>query len=256
MSDRISVSSAALKLMEPNDNLIRDSVLYSTLKGESIGYNLVNDLLSSMAFTVDRFRIYAKDHYTLGLPTGALTTSVILDDTDVAAAIKDDLEYTEDVSIIFNTVSPLTSRIAILPFLSRERGLIVTDNSITIPPPGMIIPTVVPAGEDNVGAPVFLINIVISNIVLDPDNITVAITYQINTGVRLNNVPWDVDPIYKRTESFTENHTLNSAFSLGHTYCIAQYREQGSEIDKWWFYDTHTGIYPALDPIYNIDSEE
>lgn len=257
----ITVGSVTLPLMEPNEESWKDAVLMAIIEGSPIGYSIVNSVLGGMSFKVNQLRTYAKNHYTLGLPRGMSTTSVIFNDEDVADAISDSLGLEHGAAVDFNITVPLHGQAAALPFLFTERSLDYHTNRIHIYPPSMPQPTTM-TYEEYTNCPVFIDNVKLSD--LQSVNNIIQITYTITSVVTYTVTPF-AQPAEKRTatitSTYTENHIPPDALQSGRTYCIAKYfvlDESGTPSlnQDWWFYDITSGQYPLLSPTYDIDTDQ
>jgi len=259
----VDVFSANMPLVEPDPDALKKLIFAALMKGRSLIDSLLFYNSNGFASKIESFRNYARDSYTLGLPTGMSAATTVLSDAPVQAAIEDSLSLeTYGVAVDFNFVGPMSTRLAIMPFLLTSRGLKTVTNEITIYPAGL------PTLEDYriiYEFPEYAGNrmqVLASDVTLRSDKVTVDITY---TVLLTFHIIIDFDGAHSvektlRSTTYTEAQTIPAALVFGQSYCIAQYRALDSlgvpaAVPSWWYYNIASGQYPSLSATYDLDSQ-
>lgn len=127
MSTVTTVSSAALHLIEPNNNQMSSVVVTSVMTGDNVSELLLKDKFnnSSIANMPAAFK-YAKDHYTLALPTGRTTQLNNPTKETIALDIADDISYSNGVLVSSFQYVEYQPYMEILDFLVLNRELDIT----------------------------------------------------------------------------------------------------------------------------------
>ena len=113
--DIIKVYSTTCHLVNESTNTTSDAVLYSILSNSSIPTNLLKVQMNQMSTLVDSYRTYGINHYTLGLPTVEYSTSLVLNEQDVADAIAADIGNPYGVVLEYYYSTHLIPSIVIAP---------------------------------------------------------------------------------------------------------------------------------------------
>lgn len=255
MGDKISFSSASMKLMESEQFPLEDAVLYAVLANENISNSVTNVILEGMSTRIESFRRYAKNEYTLGLPQGSKDIIFTAPKADIAAAISDAMSLSNGVEVDLYLADPLTIYYILLPFLIEDRGYNSKVGEISIFPTTMEIPTISSTGAAAVNR-VLLYNLDLE-FDIDLDVKTATITYEILTSYvdSAGEVQTDTP------EYFEETRIISNSFTLDDEYYIASYYELNEDEERisslqWWYYQLSTEVYPALqdDPEYETES--
>ena len=135
-SKKVEVHAATAHLMEMNPDADKDAVLYAIFKQQSIPRTLINSRLSGLNLKVDAARNYAKDEYTLGLPSETKSTSGVVDDVLVAAAITEELNLPYGCIIEAQYTTVINALALAFPYLMDTRGIGLGSGEIFIIPPG------------------------------------------------------------------------------------------------------------------------
>lgn len=252
---KITVFSAAAHLMQPDDTLIQDAVLYGVLKRKSISAAIVDAHLQSIGTKMDAALRYAENTYTLGLPNQYHGSSNLLSDTEIADIITTDLSLPYGCLVDFNLLVSMDAITATLPYLMATREFNPFNTHVLNPP-------VWSEGIGNKYAGQFISRTYnVTEVTLAADNVTVEITYYLHLTYQfLIEHEWvqQVVPTSRYQHTYTETTTLPAALQIGRLYYVAGYRELDSEevastTTEWWYYSIDSGKYPELDPNNSID---
>ena len=251
----IDVFSNALTLGDPDSNLVGQTVVHTLLGGNDIVPAVIGLALYGVSSHVDSMMRYAKDGYTLGLPSGANSITAILDDTDVERAITEDLNLPYGCAVDFNYVTPLNVFHTIIPFLEKQRGYNVVTNVIKIFPSTIIYPTP-PTPTYNEFLTGTSHKLIVAGVELSTDLLTVTITYQLSTTYKFSSYKGYATTNHYNTVTTSQSEDISTVvgmagYRIGCSYCIAKYYvydSLGAPSTKanWWFYDTSSGKYPLL----------
>ena len=253
MATRVTVATATMQLMEPDESPVENAVLSAVLSGNNISNSLSNIVLGGMAAKVAGFMSYAEQFYTLGLPQGTTDTLFTAPKADVAAAIVTDMILPLGVQVEAYFTDPLSIYYLVLPFLTADRTYDYLTQEITTFPAGMTIPTVSSTGALAIN------KVTLYGLSLAADNVTVTITYKILTSyVVLHskaNATVESDP----ATYYNEDQVISSSYELGAEYCMASYYEldAGGATTlplKWWAYKLSDGTHPALSGTVTIQT--
>ena len=250
--DIIKVYSTTCHLVNESTNTTSDAVLYSILSNSSIPTNLLKAQMNQMSTLVDSYRTYGINHYTLGLPTVEYSTSLVLNEQDVADAIAADIGNPYGVVLEYYYSTPLIPSIVIAPYLFSVRGWNPQTNKISI----------LPSQYQKSSTSTF--EGTVQSIEFNEEYTTATITYKIQDfrPVFIEHADGTSTPSRElRGEHFpTEVQPLPVGLGYGKDYFIACYHNLDSEGAPseetcWWFYDISTKKYPALVPENSIDEE-
>ena len=246
--------------MEYDPNHITETVLYSIFSGESLVKLLINSDLQSIGAKMNAARGYAEDHYTLGLPNQYFGSSNKVSDSTLAGIITTDLSLPYGCIIDFNSIAPLTSIAAILPYLLYEKGYDIFNGQITTPPAALVNAIDVYLGTAQALAQTsgsVSRTYYVSEVALALNNTSVNITYQAiltYTSTDVNHeVTHTVMTVDPSISTYIENRVLATGLQIGSMYYIAGYRELdefavADDTTKWWYYNIESGKYAALNP--------
>jgi len=256
---KIQVFSTAAGLVEPDEHAAADAVLQAILSRKSISYSVINTILTGMGVKTDQMRRYAKDHYTLGLSQGGLHTStMVLDDTDVADIIATDLSLANGVLVNYNYFTSVVFTALVQAHLHSNRGYNSTDGSITIFPSGMDLPTTYQTNSLT-----YTVTVTDFELVSTTEG---SIDYLIQSSYTDLTRTYDQEfvglPTYKiinRPDTiYTEIFDIPVGFYPGREYLVAAYYELDgsgtpSTTQKYWYYHVLSDKYPSLTPAADID---
>lgn len=258
-STKKTVFANTCHLAEASTEDLQDAVLYSIFSGSSIASSILNVISNRMSTLAENFRTYAKDYYTLGLPTVAYESSTTFTEQDVISAITEDTSRPYGVVLDFHYVAPLVPLMAAAPYLFSVRGWDPDTNVISILP-AEYTPT-----ENFSG--LFPVKGSIYDVSFNADYTLVTLTYAIvtytiaYTGSGLYRD--EVREPYEKTlsvEYITETQALPGGLYYGRNYCVAAYYmldSEGSPSDNlyWWYYEVDSKKYATLTPSSTVDTE-
>lgn len=260
-SKKTRVYSMAMHLMEMNPDADKDAVLYAVLKHQSIPRTLINSRLSGLNIKTNAARNYAKDNYVLGLPTDLKSTSGVVDDTIVAAAITEDLSLPFGCLVIAHYVTRITAYSLVMPFLLDSRGIDTDTGAIFIIPPAWAATT--PATY--LTSPV-IADYYVSEATLNDVDGSIQIDYKLKCTYN-NFTNDDGDRFFAAVPEelyepeFSEIVDGPTGIIEGSEYCVAVYKEKtdaqgtvSSDRDTW-YYNMRTGTHPELNPDHSILEE-
>jgi hypothetical protein len=233
------VFSTASSLMEANYDERKDAALFAVLSREPVAYTIMDTGKSGSAAQIDAIKVYAENHYPLGLPTGTKGEALVLNDNVVASAIQDDLDLAYEVLIDINFLVILNRAHIALPYLIENRNLDVETLIITSYPSEMsLLSTYNTFPVTN--------TVYINSINIDSSLSVISINYRIERYYTTDSTDYSL-----ADDSYTELYSVPSGYTLGNLYCIAAYQEtdgSGTPIGntEWWFYDTTTNVYPNI----------
>lgn len=248
--DVVKVYSTTCHLVSESANASSDAVLYAILSNSSISAKLLEVQMNQMSTLVDSYRTYGINHYTLGLPTVEYSTSLVLNESEVADAIATDIGNPYGVVLEYYYSAPLIPYIVIAPYLFSVRGWNPQTNKISILPSQY---------QESLK---YTYEGTVHSIVFDEDYTAATITYKIQDfrPIYIENANGTLTPSRElRAEHFpVEVQPLPAGLGYGKDYFIACYHNLDSEGAPseetcWWFYDISTKKYPALVPENSID---
>jgi len=250
MGKKTYISAVTMPLMVEQKNRSADIVLGAVISGESIAANLVNESLGNMANVAGKAYRYAKDYYTLGLPSGQLGGLQSIPDDVIREVIV--AELGKEVAIDYAFIDILNAKTVMLPFLVNTRGYGRTDNAILTHPftltPTFEIPVLV--GEDMLSLektyPVLL-----QNVDMDAEGTQVTLYYTHEYHTYTENDGQYME--YAHTENFSEVVAVPADLVLGGRYVICYYftfnalGELDPDSGSFWFYQMYTNVHPTLE---------
>lgn len=256
---KITVSSAAMHLadVESMSNPVSDTIIEAILTSgvpvasmQNITGNLLTVHTQGLFLKMERAYDYARDHYKLGLPSGATLAMPLLTSNEVKAHILAETGYPYNIDITDYEYAPYTPKLAIAAFLRNVRGFDPIEQEITVWPEGTVFTSY--WGEDTSQ---YQRRVVIDTVTVKEDEVTALITYRkyIYRPVRSNK-----DIIYQWVDdgTITEETAIPGAVT-GMTWegdCLftlyRKYDQQGVVQNEYisWVYHLDTYLYPELHP--------
>ena len=239
----ITVFSSALHLADAGEDPIKGAVISSLISNTDLVESVLKTMFQGLGVKMRPAYNYARDHYTLGLPSGSFSYREPLDNLNLASVIADDLGYPDGVYVIDSISTDMSPAFAVLPSLLRMRGYKVAANTISIYPPGL--PSYTYCAEQAEHGSYCIKwatpeKIVYVGSVVDAGNGNAKITYKITnmSGAFLGN--------------FTETMPFDYPDAImGAPYIIAEYKlldplgEAYGNTD-YWLYSINSNQYPSL----------
>ncbi len=255
---KIDVFSNAIQLVDEDYDPLAEAIVASVIEDSDITEAILASANAGQAKYVRSMLKYARDHYTLGLPSGVRHTTTLIDNTVIASAITDSESLPYGCLVDYNFLTELSVDWAVLPFLLGARAYNIDTDTIHTFPDGMNLPL---THDDNFGGTWPLVHTVT----------TESITFDITT--RIATLTYKIQPTYRTRHAggyflvtmpvwyFEEEIPINDGLRIGRQYCMAKYfrlDSGGQHIDenRWWFYDIATGEYPAIDQDYVFELED
>lgn len=243
---KIYVSSAAMHLMDAGKDPLVDAIMSAILENENIVDKLMDTILNSSAIFMKQAYRYARDDYTLGLPSGKAVSFFEVDEETVAPIIQTDLGLDDPVLVDYAFSTPGSVSLSILPELTRLRGYNITTGQIVTPPPGWDI-----VGALNViSYDTDEHRVIIKYTEESADLTQVTVTYELQVWTSLT-VLDEVISKWITIDEYDEVFTIELPITGGALYVVARYQElndQGIVTSPYlfWFYDTSLGLYDEL----------
>ena len=243
----------------------QDAILYAILTNTSISEALTDSAFSSMRFRMPRFRKYAREHYTLGLPNAALHNINQIPNSDLSGLIDQEYNLSYGNVISFSMLTTMNAALAVLPYLVSTRGLDATSNTLQSHPEEWEFPETYLEHE-------VVVTPSIAGIVISDDGKSVDISYtatmqhcyfNIATREIYSEGEWvylDV-PLSEYDQEYVENIVLPVAYEMDEQYYVTCFHALDSEGNleedmTWWFYAVNSGKYSALDLSSALVQEE
>jgi len=223
-------------------------ISHSIFTNTPIYNSILSERLYGMSSKADAVYSYAKNYYTLGLPTGNIGALAQVDDAVVKAIIENEIGHA--IIIEFALIDMLSKEMALYPYLIAVRGFSIVDNSISIH-------SFVLSQDRDYDA---LVNqyttndnpVIMDDIVFSADGTTATIYYSHEYYEYHTNDEGRYTITYY--DRFSETVAVDSSLYVGGTYCIAYYfldDGTGNAISgsgAIWFYNLNDGYYPELSP--------
>jgi len=251
-SKRVSVFSDTFTLIQTNDYTIQEIALYSVFNNISIGTVMQDTLLHGIVNKVASLRRYARDEYVLGLPNTTQSSLKSVDDALVIEAVKSHAGITDDIILVTNFLTELTSDHVAIPHLISNRGYISTTGAVTVVPTewGLDIPSLWINHVTLTGT------IKVDEILMDAAGTSVTIKY-VTDYYYYDEVFVNHDegsawlPVSIPSVSYTETIPVPEGYQIGRTYLIVGYHKLSSEgvaedTTNWWMYNIDSQLYPTL----------
>ena len=140
MGHKVVVFTAAMNLNEAGGEPTDDAIIASIIGNRDLPDELLTSMFQGSGAKMVSAYNYARDHYTLALPSGNTGVRNILDTDLIASVIVKDVPHPDGVKIISAFSSDMDFEFAVLPFLLQYRGYNVVTKEITILPPGLPVP--------------------------------------------------------------------------------------------------------------------
>jgi hypothetical protein len=270
---KVSVSTATMHLSDASDDPIMTALLTAIIGNKNIPDELLATMLSGLGVKMRPAFNYARDHYTLGLPSGKTSSLLNVDNITLAGIIANEQGYTNGVVVNLNVPTTITAALLILPELTDVRGYNLENNSISNYPPTMVWPPYCKE-SDNYGnclewedPATVRHKVKVKSIVLMEDNLQAEVVYEMWTE-RIKLVPYEEEvgdghwkTVYQPelgwsiVDYFTEYFDIPDPDNVVYDEpCIyAQYQvldATGEVIPQLhsWIYVQSDGTYPELNP--------
>jgi hypothetical protein len=211
-----SVASVAINTVTDTPNTASDSMLLSVLTGGDMSADLINNYANGLGIKMRNMQKWADLNYTLGLPSGVVSTTRATDArvrdiiaTEIGAAT------VADVTIISNISGTVDSDSLAYQFMQEQRDWDFADNLVLNPP--------FPSTSD-----VFFSD-----------------SYIKNTGQLLVIVYEDADGGFHEEEIYRPGLTGDDIW-----YHVS-YLTAGSDVVIYWNYEVSTNVYEILNSPHN-----
>ena len=256
---KITVSSAAMHLadVESMSNPVSDTIIEAILTSgvpvasmQNITGNLLTTHTQGLFLKMERAYDYARDHYKLGLPSGATLAMPLLTRNEIKPYILAETGYPYDIVITDYEYAPYTPKLAIAAFLRNVRGFDPIEQEITVWPEGTVFTSY--WGEDTSK---YQRRVVIDTVTVKEDEVTALITYR---KYIYRPVSSKINIFYQWVDdgTITEETAIPGAVT-GMTWegdCLfalyRKYDQQGVLQNEYvsWVYHLDTYLYPELHP--------
>jgi len=247
----VTVNAATMHLIDASATPVKDAVLTAILMNHALVDTIIETVVGGMGVKMRRAHKYAKEHYTLELPTGKTTSVGGLSNATIAPYIVTDLSLPHNVNVTANLYTPLSIGLVMLPFLMAERGYNPHTAAVSVLPPG------IPVHVDNKNIPLET-RVSVKNIDFSGNGLNAEIVYKIEVFTWTliydeERHPYQVEdwvemPSYM--ESLPIPNLENIVFGEECLYAFYQkYNLAGDTILPEiypWIYRTSTNLYPAL----------
>jgi len=260
------VGTAAMHCLDVNNlgNPIGDAVIEAVLTSgvphaslQDIPGRLIQSNLNAFHIKVDRAYDYARDHYTLGLPSGAQMALPTIRSSDIKPYILNETEYPHDILITDHEYTPYTPMISIAAFLKNTRQYNPLTDSVGVWPPGTVFTQ--HWGEDISS---FAKRVSILSVEVLPDGLTARITYQkhiqrpvivTDTSDRYSSyieLQWTLDGTVIE-DVVIPGATVGMAWNDDCLFVLYKRIDAGGVVlptTYSWVYHLNEGLYPELHP--------
>jgi hypothetical protein len=264
---RVYVSSTAYQLGETDPDAVATNTLLAIYSQTPISAVLKNMVLSGMSNKVKLARKYAKETYTLGLPSGNFKAAVEVADSTMATVIATDIGYPLGVVVDHTTVEPLIPYHLVRDYLYNTRGWDEVKNTISVLPPATL-PTG-PAPDKPTSY-----TCVLTDFVPNAAGTVATITYTVTcwqdsfTNNYIGSFPtgrgdiltaqyrWGWSPGIFATLEVTESFTLPIGYIIGKEHYIVRYKKITTDgfdpTMRTWYYAVGNKTYPVLDNAIDV----
>ena len=275
-----TVSTASMHLADASVNPMIDAIIYAIASNTGLVENILKTILNGLGVKMRRAYNYARDEYTLGLPSGVSSAIIPVDDDILQGIISNEISHPDGVVINVNAVVAMTPALAVVEQLTISRGYDIQSNTISIYPDGLVFDAMCMEYEcDSYGFNCTCVDwaenpgshrVTIGQIDLSDDGLYVTITYilwsmhTVITGYKtVPGAPGDPDievPVYgsewqEDVNTFQEDIYLDKTdYVYDASYVYATYQKLDPlgtplGIIYTWLYYIDSGIYPELDSI-------
>jgi len=251
----IYVSSMTYQLGETDPDALATNTFLAIYTQTPLSAMLKNMALNGMANKVRQVREYAKEEYTLGLPSGSFKTLIQASDSELSTIIAANIGYSPGVVIEHSSVEPL------IPFhFVREYLLINRDWDLIENRMGIFPPATLPSGPASASRPTTH-TCELTDIEPTSDGTEVTIIYTIKSYQTVYSLRcihfgpggyiWDWYPTLFNTQEVTEVLPIPTGYTLSAEYYIVVYKKVTVDgfdpIGYTWYYHIGDNIYPALE---------
>ena len=275
---KTSVSTAAMHLADAGKDPILTALITAILENTNIPEEIMRTMLNGLGVKMRPAFNYAKAHYTLGLPSGKVSSYPQVSNEDLEAIIATDIVHPDGVIVSANLFTTLTPALMILPDLIQQRGYDTTTNEITLHPEGVVYSPycITPIFHEQSGEIIgcnlwedpttVTRRMTILSVFLSPDETEAEVTYALwtrrlgsmvvggdNNDEIIHFAYWRLDEL-----TYTENFPISNPNNYNYdTPCVyANYKTLdasgvASVLNYTWLYMVVDGTYPELDPINN-----
>jgi len=262
MGTKYYVSANVCHLASAPERPYQQAVVGALFKDENIAGTLMNVNVNGFSKNVHQFFNYAKNTYTLGLPSGHLPDGISLNTSAIANRINEELGGSRIIIVENGVYTNMTPLLAMFPYLHTVRGYNATTEKISIPPTDIIwnFPWVRALGQ--LRQLVVPTEVKLYRVDLNPDGLTAAITYNLykeeyviqysgdDSGYNYGSVTIPVMTFYKRHVENVAIPDLETITWEGECLSVfyKEYNSSGSIIQGStpWIYKVYTNLYPEL----------
>ena len=266
-TSKTQVFSSTFPLIEADPDIVKKQILSMILTNSSLAEGILNNQLFGLDVTMGNMRKYAKEHYSLGLPTTSMSsTNIVFKTSDVEEAISDDTSAVYGVFVDFMMVVPLELHHITYPYLTTIRDL--TGDIVNTPPEEWVIPIPAPKKYREIETIVRFVDAI-----LNETGDSIVFTYEASVNYyytyrefigggadSANPGEWVIVKHTELVETYTYEESIATPIDvyIGQTYCIAQYSFLDSEglleeTRHIWYYDIETELYPKIILENNIE---
>lgn len=250
----VNVNTAALHLMDASINPMGDAIVTAVLTKQGITATLLKSTLNNIGSKIPQFHAYAKNDYTLALPTGKTRAIDSIDNADLALIIATDIGYPDGVLVSDNSYTTISPALMAQPYLLANRSYEPRQNEIYIFPDDMVFDDVWVEAGDNielVSSDDLPKRVTIESILLSTDGLNAEIAYdlwlKLDSTWLLNSATY--------IESISIPGVASIEWDLDYLFALYQKLDnQGSPLSEVyaWIYNLADGTYPSL---YGVDNE-
>ena len=127
-----------MHLVDASQDPLKEAVLSAIIGNTLIPETIIESMLNGMGIKMLWAHKYAKESYTLELPTGKTRELGFISNADLAPIIANDIVYPDGVLVSGNAYTVITPSLLILPYLSATRGYNLETNEIIYFPVGVV----------------------------------------------------------------------------------------------------------------------
>jgi len=139
------VGTATIPIMDAGQNPVYEGILLNILTSEvpyhsrqNINSYLQQNQMEGYVSRIHNVMNYARDHYTLGLPSGITGQDQVINRTTLESIIKTDIAYTDDLFIQTYNYTNFTPTLAVYEYLYNTLGYDSTTGVVTNPPAAIV----------------------------------------------------------------------------------------------------------------------
>jgi hypothetical protein len=137
---KIVVYTSAMQLTEAGKDPVKDAIMSALFGNKDIPDEILTTMFQGAGVKMLPAYNYARDHYTLALPSGKTGVRDTLSIALIESVIAKDVPHPNGVSVVISYSALMTPEYAVIPYMLQYRGYDVVTKEITILPPGMSLP--------------------------------------------------------------------------------------------------------------------